>query len=109
MSQDEPWYGVRCVFAVDGNDGPYYEERVTIWRAESFDEAVELAEADAAEYAATLDAEYLGLAQAFHVGIDDRPIEPGDEVFSLMRRSDLSADDYIKHFFAPGGEHQQPL
>ncbi len=86
-----------------------YEERVTIWRAASFEEAVESAEREAAEYAETLDAEYLGLAQSFHVAADDRDLRPGDEVFSLVRDSDLGAKDYIDRFFDTGTERQREI
>lgn len=109
VSESEPWYAVRCVFAFVGDDGPYYDERVTIWRASSFDAAIVLAEADAEEHAEILDATYLGGPQAFHLFVEDRPIEPGDEVFSLIRRSDLGPDAYLSHFFDTGREHQGRL
>jgi hypothetical protein len=104
--KEEPWYAVRCVFAFGPDGDRTYEERVTIWRADSFDRAIERAELEAAEYAETLDAEYLGFAQAFHLAVDDRPLESGDEVFSLMRDSTLSANDYISAFFATGTESE---
>ena len=51
------WYAVRCLFestwpAIE-KAGPshHYEERITLWRAESVDEAVALAEAEAEDYA----------------------------------------------------------
>jgi hypothetical protein len=106
VATGEPWYGVRCIFAFDGNEGPYYEERVTIWRSVSFEAAVALAEAEAAEYAADVDAQYVGVAQAFHLAVEDRPLEPGDEVFSLMRRSELKPEDYVTRFFDEGTERQ---
>lgn len=109
MSQDEPWYAVRCVFAFAGDDGPLYEERVTIWRSSTFDDAIASAEAEASEYASTLEAEYVGLAQAFHLAVEDRPLASGDEVFSLMRRSDLPPFDYLSRFFSDGSERQRPL
>jgi hypothetical protein len=94
------------VFAFGTEGDRTYEERVTIWQADSFDRAIERAELEAAEYAETLDAEHLGLAQAFHLAVDDRPLASGDEVFSLMRDNALSADHYIAAFFATGAEHQ---
>jgi hypothetical protein len=109
VSEDEPWYAVRCVFAFDSDDGPFYEERVTIWRSDTFDDAVALAEAEASEYATTLDAKYVGVAQAFHLAVADRPLVAVDEVFSLMRRSELPPSDYLDRFFSDGGERQRPL
>ena len=59
------WFGVRCVFELDpraraDTEPRSFEERVTIWRASGFDRAIELAEADAVEYATTLAAKYFG-------------------------------------------------
>jgi hypothetical protein len=60
------WFGIRCLFEVDPearSDGEprVFEERLTLWQASSVDEAVDLAEADALDYANTLDAQYLGM------------------------------------------------
>ena len=99
------WYGVRCLFdhgAVDG--GQAYEERITLWQARSIDEALALAEAEAAEYAGVVDGRYLGLAQAYEMS--DVPGR-GAEVFSLVRTSRLPADDYVDAFFDTGDERQQ--
>lgn len=109
MTIDESWYGVRCVFAFSDEEGSIYEERVTLWRSESFESAVEMAEQEADGYAATLEGAYLGLAQAYHLAVDNRPILSGDEVFSLMRRSALPRWDYVTRFFDTGHEYQRPL
>lgn len=63
-----------------------YEERITIWQASSLDEAIELAIAEAHEFAAVAE-RYVGLAQAYEMG--DEPLEPGAEVFSSIRASRL--------------------
>lgn len=98
------WFGVRCLFRVlEGS----FEERVTIWRARSHEEAISMPEAEALEYADVLEGvEYLDLAQSYLIG--DRP-EHGSEVFSLVRDSDLSDDDYLDTFFNTGGERQRPV
>lgn len=106
---DEPWYAVRCVVGFDGNSGgeglPFiHEERVTLWRAKDFAEAIERAEAEAREYAEDLDGKYIGLAQAFRLAVET--VGHGDEIFSLMRRSDLAPSDYLNRFFSTGQEHQ---
>lgn len=108
-SQDEnhPWYSVRCLFAFTQDDGATYEERVTIWGSGSFDAAIALAEHEAKEYADSVEAHYIGLAQSYHLAVDDRPLGDGDEVFSLMRASELSPDEYITRFFDTGCESQQ--
>lgn len=96
---DEPWFSVRCLFGVESSDrGKMYEERITLWRADSASAAIEAAEREAVGYADTRAAkwtvEYLGLAQASHLIVEDRGIESGDEVFSLLRESDLTSDHY---------------
>jgi hypothetical protein len=104
---NEPWFSVRCVFAFEADHGTNYEERVTLWHASSFEEAIERAEQEAREYAEELDARYVGLAQAFHLFVEDRPLGDGDEVFSLIRESELAPDDYISRFFDTGKERQR--
>ena len=103
----EPWYSVRCVFAFDGTSAGRnnFEERVTLWRAESFDEAIAMAENDAVDYAENVGGRYLGLAQAYHLAEDS--LTSGVEVFSLMRESDLDPEDYLSRFFDIGAERQQ--
>ncbi|MFC0006490.1 hypothetical protein [Micromonospora siamensis] len=99
------WYAVRCVFR-GGDEAPFvYEERLTLWRAGSFDEAIALAEAEAeaAEYTEDISFQYAGLAQAY------RLVEPpghGTEVYSLMRDSDLPPEEYLTRFFDTGEERQ---
>lgn len=95
------WFAVRCVFR---GAGGVFEERVTLWRAKSFEVAVERAEEEAREYASVLSHRYLGLAQAYKLAD-----EPGDraEVFSLCRNSDLDDKAYLDAFFDTGTEYQQ--
>jgi hypothetical protein len=99
------WYGVRCIFK--WRDRPEYEERVTVWHATSFEAAIERAEAEAREYGADTELEYLGLAQAFDLKADQ--IADGSEVFSLIRTSPLAPDEYINRFFDTGSERQRHL
>ncbi|MBL7630392.1 DUF4288 domain-containing protein [Frankia nepalensis] len=109
-SPDLSWFAVRCVFAIGlpgsgGGDRQMYEERITLWRAASFDDAIARAEDEALRYAAAIDDSsnrYLGLTQAYHL-FD----EPGDgaEVFSLIRDSALEPAAYLNRFFDTGDEH----
>jgi hypothetical protein len=104
------WYAVRCLFRL--SIGPEeteaaYEERITLWRAASFDEAIARAEAEARSYAAGLDESpgaITDLVQAYH--LFDVPGD-GAEIFSLMRLSDLEPNAYINTFFDTGTERQQ--
>ncbi|WP_062206234.1 DUF4288 domain-containing protein [Demequina salsinemoris] len=101
------WFGVRCIFRFpwEGRT-PTYEERVTLWRAESAEAAIELANEEAREYVDDLDTdechvEYLGLAQSYRLA--EMPGH-GAEVFSMMRDSELEPDDYLAWFFTTGSE-----
>ena len=110
MSDDAlEWFSVRCIFAVGWppEADAAFEERVTLWRATSLDEAIERAEGEAREYASSIEdgpSTYLGLAQVYR--LVDEPGE-GAEVFSLIRRSELPADEYLDAFFDTGDECQQ--
>ncbi|WP_327697252.1 hypothetical protein [Streptomyces sp. NBC_00459] len=97
---ESSWYGVRCVFR--HRPLGVYEERVTLWTAESFDQAIERAEEEALEYCEALDeVEYVRFSEAFRM--DGEPGE-GVEVFSVMRENDLSPGEYVERFYATGSE-----
>lgn len=86
-----------------------YEERVTLWRADDFDEAIALAEEEASECAASVSdessrTEYVGLAQSYWLADE---LGQGAEVFSLIRESALPVDEYLARFFSTGNEHQR--
>ncbi len=109
---DLAWYSVRCVFALgrppEAADQTY-EERITLWRAGSMEQAVERAEAEARQYAAVVDdapSTYLGLAQAYRLA---DALADGAEVFSLLRGSTLGPDDYLDALFDTGTERQGHL
>lgn len=99
------WYGVRCIFKLGVQ--PHYEERITLWRARSFELAIALAEAEAEQNATTSGFDYLHIAQDF----DSKSADIGDgfEVFSLIRTSSLAPDEYITRFFDTGSERQGDL
>lgn len=98
------WYGVRCVFRWIGYADKPYEERITLWRAASPAQAIELAEREGRDYARDNRFEQLDFAQAFAL-FEDR-ITQGSEVFSLLRNSELKPESYLDAFFDTGGEHQ---
>ena len=111
MPDGKKWFGVRCLF---WHDGDSYEERITVWWAASFGEAIEQAEEEANEYCEGLHCEYVGLAQAYGPATT-RDIEtaveitPGTEVFSLFRLSDLQPREYLDRFFTTGDEIEGKL
>ena len=97
------WFAVRCVFR--WTQPPTYEERITLWQAESLDDAIARAEAEALAYAKRRNSEYLEMAQAYWIG--SVPPADGSEVFSLMRDSELDPDDYLDTFYDTGRERQR--
>jgi hypothetical protein len=101
---DAQWYTVRCLFGSVAEDVSLYEERLTLWQADSLDAAIAMAEAEAAAFAETIDVEYLGLAQGYWLSV---PPRNGAEVYALCRESDLPPDDYLDQFFDTGGERQR--
>ncbi|MFN8159002.1 MAG: hypothetical protein U0R68_16405 [Candidatus Nanopelagicales bacterium] len=110
----EGWYAVRCVIRWRGASRRrrLYEERITLWRASDFDDAIARAETEAARYVEnaghdrTSPHRCLDLVQAYRI---DEDVVPGDgvEVFSLLRSSDLGPRRYVNRFFATGDEHEQ--
>lgn len=108
-------FSVRCILL---HETDTYEERITLWYAKGLSEAIAMAEEEVQEYAALLEARYLGFAQAYgpldQLGPDDPygPLEyeeggvltSGSELFSLMRTSNLPPDEYLVAYFATGLE-----
>ena len=100
-------YSVRCLFRWESRPNQkaknLYEERITLWQASSINQAIELAEKEAEEYASD-DMEFLGYSQGFALF---EPITANAiEVFSLLRESDLEPEQYIDAFFDTGTEHE---
>jgi hypothetical protein len=107
VEPQHPWYAVRCIIQLDNGDVDMhvYEERITLWRCGSEDEAIARAEAESGEYAQTTGANhYLGLAQAYL--LSDEPGN-GAELFSLIRDSPLPPSAYLDRFFDTGAERQR--
>jgi hypothetical protein len=83
-----------------------YEERITLWVASDFDEAIALAEEEARTYASGGD-EYFGYCQAY--ALFESIEKSGVEVFSLLRESDLDPKEYVDAFFDTGEEHERTV
>lgn len=96
------WFSVRSIIKHEDN----FEERITLWRALSFEHALVLAEAESRDYAETLSAGDCGLYQAYDLG-EEEQLTSGAEVFSLMRRSVEPAEVYLSRFFDTGAEIQK--
>lgn len=103
-------YSIRCLFLWAPRHDQVlkhlYEERITLWQADNFGQAIVFAEQEA-KYYASEDMEYLGFAQSYEL-ID--PIKAnGIEIFSLLRESDLNPQEYIDAFFDTGNDRQASL
>jgi len=102
-----PWYGAKCVFlhrdAPKQGEGQVFEERIVLIRAASAAEAIRLGEAEAEEYARQNEAEYLGFIDTFHIFSDE--VGAGTEVYSLMRTSPLSSEEFVTKYYDDGTQH----
>jgi hypothetical protein len=98
------WFGVRCV--LHDAEEQTFEERITVWQAADFTEAVAFAEDEAEVYAEQTGVSFVGFAQAYVL-----PGAPthGGEVFALLRQSELDVDAYLDRFFDTGDELEASL
>lgn len=96
---------IRYASADAASDIGTYEERITLWRAASFEEAIERAEQEATRYASQLGGTYVELAQAFNLAASET-VGDGAEVFSLLRDSPLAPEEYVAQFFETGDEQE---
>jgi hypothetical protein len=92
-----PWYAAQVIFLHSETvHGPKqtYEERITLLRAVSFDDAIVRAEKEAEEYCRDLDrCKYVGYVNVFQMY--DGKLVDGTEIFSNMRKSDLKPKEYL--------------
>jgi hypothetical protein len=101
------WYGAKTLYLVTSNTtetpANLYEERVIVLKSNSFDDAISEAEKEAANYAA----EGSGLKYLRYVNVFklfDEKIKDKTEVFSLMRESPLTPQEYIDEYYDTGNE-----
>ncbi|MCW1916568.1 hypothetical protein OJ996_23475 [Luteolibacter sp. GHJ8] len=106
-----PSYTVRCLFEWSADRVEtlkhLYEERITLWNAATFEEAIELAEQEASEYAEEHGFTFIQLSQAFWMFSEVQG--SGVEVYSLLRESDLEPDAYLNAFFDTGFEREEDV
>lgn len=104
-------YSVRCLFChptrKSEDEDFLYEERITLWRAESFEEAHRMAEKEARQYAEEAKCSFLKSTDSFH--LFERAMESGIEVFSTMRGSNLQPQNYERTFCVTGRDRLKPL
>jgi len=97
-------FGVRCWFlfeagALDAKRGQVYEERVTIWRAATLDDARKRAIVEADAYASEVGAMRIDYIETYRMF--DSPSDAA-EVWSVMRDSWLPPDEYLARFVTEG-------
>jgi len=101
----EPWYGVRLVYRHTNSATSRFEERIVIVQADDADSAIQKTEQLSREEYEDEGTVYTGYAMAFHVFDEaEDTLGEGVEVFSLVRNSDLSVDDYLDRFHDTGNE-----
>lgn len=98
----QAWYSVRSVFRSDtteaGKPRRAFEERVVLFRATSFEEALAKGEAEAKGYAAdALHGVMLDHVVAYHIHDDD--LREGDEVWSCVRSVDTSDEQFLRQVY----------
>jgi hypothetical protein len=105
------WFSVRTI--VHRRAEGVFEERITLWRRGDADAAADAALAESAEYAADVSGDDCGLAQVYEPYGDAvgglRAAADGCEIFSLVRRSDLTPGAYLDAFFDTGREQQHSI
>ncbi|MGZ0707299.1 DUF4288 domain-containing protein [Coraliomargarita sp. W4R53] len=99
-SNNQPWFAVRCLFShpkgeKDG-DGTLYEERITLWKCDEWQDAYIKAEQEAKEYEKESNCIFIRATDSFH--LFDEELKEGTEVWSTMRGSFLNADTYENTF-----------
>lgn len=107
----EPWYSVRCLFLhpteKTADEDFLYEERVTLWKAGSFEAAHRLAEAEARHYATEAGCTFVESTDSFH--LLDEEIVSGAEVYSTMCGSNLEPPHYFRTFCVTALDRLKPL
>ena len=101
---DKEWYAVKGLFRwymKDGGQTDQVEERVVLFEAESFDHALDLAEAEAATYCvpdpeANFLIEPAGWWHAYWIG--ETPAH-GVEVFSRGAKTGLDSKSFVKRYY----------
>jgi len=100
MESTRKWYAIKCIFEVPAREelGKHlYEERVLLWKAESFEEAFEFAKKEAKEYEKEAEGiSFIGRSDAYE--IDHDIIGHGSELWSHQRGSNFEPHNYVRTF-----------
>ena len=113
MAQTEKeWYGVKGLFRwyfKESGETSSIEERVVLFRASSFDEALDMAELEAARYCeedpkANFRIEPLKWWNAYRVG--EEVLTAGVEVYSRRSDTSLSGEAFVRRYYPESHEQQ---
>ena len=103
---DSKWYAVRSVFRHDAPTTSWaqhtFEERIVLFLAMDEDDAIAKAEREAETY----DGYSTGYFMSYQL-VEDGPLGSGHELFSLMRDSDLTTDQYLDRYHDSGAERSR--
>ncbi|GBC59949.1 hypothetical protein DENIS_0891 [Desulfonema ishimotonii] len=106
MSDKKEFYSAKCLFKFErlrDEDGRIkYEERITLFKATGFDNAIIIAEQEAEKYAEKEGGEYLGFINVYK--LYGKKMSKICEVYSCMRKSELGEDDYLDRYYDTGDE-----
>lgn len=106
-------FSVRCVFEIDRHPKikmrRAYEERITLWRARTFTEAINKAERDTLNYIGDGTPKKILATQAYNLYDAPDGFVNGWEIFSLIRSSDLPPAKYVRQFFITDCEHSNSV
>ncbi|MFF5922073.1 hypothetical protein ACFY8C_27625 [Streptomyces flavochromogenes] len=107
MKQEpKAWYSVRTFYRWLTWENRPYEERVVLFRAQSLDDALTLAERESAEYAREGDFVVLDMMQAYRISDLDEELGAGTEVFSQLHALDLTSSEFLDRYDS-GPAHTQ--
>ena len=110
MKKDD-YYAVRCLFSHPTRERiknqNLYEERITIWEAQTWEEAYKMAELEAKNYAKEADAIFIEATDSFK--LFDNKFNSGLEVWSTMRDSKVSNAEYISNYINTGKERDHEI
>src|SRR4051812_4258851 len=106
-TDNKSWHSVKCIFQHDGladaENMTVYEERIVLVRARDLDEAIQLGEVEAEEYAASREGvAYIGFISAYRMSGPE--LKEGTEVYSVMRQSSLTGNDFLDRYYDDGSE-----
>jgi len=106
--KDDAWFAAKCIFKhagvrVSEKKASLYEERIVLVRAHDEQAAIVSAEREAIDYVGYLEGvEFLRYTMVFR--LFEEKIENFTELFSVMRESPLSSDEYIDRHYDTDSE-----